>query len=130
MSKFAHGAFLGQAGGVMKQANPRMAKSAPRQKLLATSSRTPDHLRDYSMTRKEVERTAQFVAKSADGREYLIEEFTEVNVFQSSKGIKRVPGNKFLQTQDGTNVIRIDKGHYQIMASDEFEVLSTDPNAV
>jgi hypothetical protein len=81
------------------------------------------------MSRKEVELTSEFVATSADGKEYLIKEFTEINIFGSHEGLKRVPGNRFFQTVDGTSVDRIDKGHYKIMAFDEFEVRSTDPNA-
>jgi hypothetical protein len=78
-----------------------------------------------------VEHTNTFRARSDDGREFTIYEFTNVFETQSDKGMSRVEGTKSLKLEDGTSVRRLGKGKYEVV--DPFHgnttVTSDDKNA-
>jgi hypothetical protein len=82
------------------------------------------------MEKRTIEITRAFIAKSADGREFLIHEYTEFREGISYTGPYRLPYAPQLRTADGRAVTRIEKGKYEIHDFDStIVVTSDDPQA-
>jgi hypothetical protein len=78
---------------------------------------------------KTIRLTNSFPARDANGKLYMIDEFTEFISYMNSKGSGEMPGFKSLQCRGAGYVNYISKGHYKIVASD-IELTSDDPSAV
>jgi hypothetical protein len=75
-----------------------------------------------------IKHTRSFIAISANGKEYIINEFTEFVDFGNSQGRGSLPGYKSLETRSGEPVNLISKGHYKLVFSG-IELTSDDPDA-
>lgn len=80
------------------------------------------------MSRKVTEQTGVFVARSPNGNAVEISIFTEFHEGLTSDGPDRTEGMKFLRTEHGDYVNRLDKGRYQVVGS-QIELTSDDPSA-
>ena len=75
-----------------------------------------------------IKKTNQFEAKSEDGSNFIIIEYTEYRDVSDKKGRGFSPGLKHLETDSGDAVNRIEKGKYLIVGLNCI-VTSDDPKA-
>ncbi len=78
---------------------------------------------------KEIRQTGTFVAKDKNGADQSLYIFTEfIDASDSDDPYAKIEAKKYLETENGLKVNRLEKGKYQIVASGEI-LHSDDPNA-
>ncbi|MGA2619280.1 MAG: hypothetical protein ABSF26_16855 [Thermoguttaceae bacterium] len=81
------------------------------------------------MNRKFTKETAAFSARSKDGTEYTILEFTDFVEICTRGGCEVQPEARRLRTSKGEHVNPVEKGKYRIVGLVAIDLVSDDPNA-
>jgi hypothetical protein len=79
------------------------------------------------MSRKTIEQTATFTARSANGKAYTIHERTEFIDANTRDGADRLAGQKSYRTADGETVNYVSKGKYRTLSG--VDLVSDDRGA-